>query len=408
LAGFKEYVKGMSVAWFSFNIATSAIVLASYAIGNLERLSGLISLARALAVFNTATYILTAILYSIRVALDWRGFVSQLKHPATGPFMAVISIATMLLALDWSLVLGHAGVAAGFFYAGLILHTALFIAVMYYLERHPGIEVHYMNPGWYMPAVGNVLVPYVGMILSSMGIHIPRSFQAIYLGTGTVMWLALFSIWLYRSIFYHPPPARVMAINWVNIAPPAVIPLSYEALLGFTPKVYAEMLRIAVKSPVSPLALKLLTSFYDMFYYTFWGAAGLLFALVIVVTIGYIARREVEFAESWWAFTFPLAAYTISTIHLYLHHLDEGWLRYYIWALYLLTWASYLVTSLFTVYYGYEELVRKMPVEKLPPAARPLPEEALDHEAMVSSSKTEARTRREGRERRGMASEEGS
>ena len=370
-----ERIKGMSVAWFSFNLATSAIVLSSFALGNLEHMGSLLTLAKALAVINTATYVFTAIMYSLRVILGWQSFKLMLRHPVQGPFLSVIAIATMLLSLDRSIVLGNLTIAAIFFYAGLVVHTVLFLVIMYHLERHPGVEIHYMNPGWYMPAVGNVLVPYVGMILASKGIAISKSLLGIYLGTGTIMWIALFAIWLYRAIFYSPPPARLMATTWINLAPPAVIPLSYEALLGFTPRVYSELFREAAKSPISPLATKLLVAIFDFFYYTFWGVAGLLFALVMMITAGYMARREIEFAESWWAFVFPLAAYTISTIHLYLHHPGDHWLVYYAWLLYILTWISYIVTTSLSVYYGYEEVVKKVPEEKLPPVARPLPED---------------------------------
>ncbi len=370
-----ERIKGMSVAWFSFNLATSAIVLSSFALGNLEHMGSLLTLAKVLAVINTATYVFTAIMYSLRVILGWQSFKLMLRHPVQGPFLSVIAIATMLLSLDWSLVLGNIIIAAIFFYAGLVIHTVLFLVIMYHLERHPGVEIHYMNPGWYMPAVGNVLVPYVGMILASKGIAVSKSLLGIYLGTGTIMWIALFAIWLYRAIFYSPPPARLMATTWINLAPPAVIPLSYEALLGFTPRVYSELFREAAKSPISPLATKLLVAIFDFFYYTFWGVAGLLFALVMMITAGYMARREIEFAESWWACVFPLAAYTISTIHLYLHHPGDHWLVYYAWLLYILTWISYIVTTSLSVYYGYEEVVKKVPEEKLPPVARPLPED---------------------------------
>lgn len=370
-----ERIKGMSVAWFSFNLATSAIVLSSFALGNLEHMDSLLALAKALAAINTATYVFTAIMYSLRIVLGWQSFKAILRHPVQGPFLSVIAIATMLLSLDWSLVLGNITIAAIFFYVGLVIHTVLFLVIMYHLERHPGVEIHYMNPGWYMPAVGNVLVPYVGMILASKGIAVSKSLLGIYLGTGTIMWIALFAIWLYRAIFYSPPPARLMATTWINLAPPAVIPLSYEALLGFTPNVYSELFREAAKSPVSPLATKLLVALFDFFYYTFWGVAGLLFALIMMITAGYMARREIEFAESWWAFVFPLAAYTISTIHLYLHHPGDHWLVYYAWLLYILTWISYIVTTGLSIYYGYEEVVRKVPEEKLPPVARPLPED---------------------------------
>ena len=380
-------IKGMGSAWFSFNLATSAIILASFALGNLEHIGLLLVLAKVLAIINTVTYAFIAILYSLRIVLGWQSFKGILRHPVQGPFLSTIAIATMLLSLDWSLVLRNAAIAAMFFYAGLILQTVLFLVTMYYFERHPGIEIHHMNPGWYMPIVGNVLVPYVGMILASKGIAMSRSLLSIYLGTGTIMWIALFTIWLYRTIFYSPQPKRLMATIWINLAPPSIIPLSYEALLGFTPRVYSELFREAARSPVSPLATKMLIAIFDFFYYTFWGAAGLLFALVIIITVGYMIRREIEFAESWWAFVFPLAAYTISTIHLYLHHPNDRWLVYYAWLLYALTWLFYIITTSLSIYYGYEEVVKGVPKEKLPPATKPLPEDIAKESARAKMDK---------------------
>ncbi len=372
-----ERIKGMSVTWFSFNLATSAIVLSTFALGNLEGYQSMLSLARLLAYVNTATYVLAVILYSIRVVAGWDSFRKVVRSPLQGPFLSTIGIATMMLSLDWSLVLGSIAVAEAFFYIGLIIHTLLFIVIMYFLERHPGIEVHYMNPGWYMPAVGNVLVPYVGMILAGKGVPVSKSLLGIYLGAGTLMWTALFAIWLYRAIFFSPPPARLMATTWINLAPPAVIPLSYEALLGFTPSVYQSLYREAIHGAASPVMVKLLTSMFDFFYYTFWGTAGLLFALVIAITASHVKNRDIEFAESWWAFVFPLAAYSISTIHLYLHHPEDKWLVYYVWLLYILAWIAYLVTTTLTLYYEYAEIVKGEPEEKLPKIARPLPEDLV-------------------------------
>jgi C4-dicarboxylate transporter/malic acid transport protein len=364
-------IKNMSVAWFSFNLATSAIILSSFALANLEHATILKELAKILAYINTATFAIIAIFYSIRVVIGWKSFSQMLRHPVQGPFLSVIPIATMLLSLDWSLVLNNITVASVFFYAGLILHTILFIIIMYRLERHPGIEVRYMNPGWYMPAVGNVLVPYVGAVLIAHGVHISRSLMGIYLGTGTIMWISLFTIWLYRAIFYSPPPPRLMATTWINLAPPTVIPLSYEALLGFTPDVYKVLIGTSKGVQQNPAILKLLISFFDFFYYTFWGVAGLLLTVIIAITVDYLVKRQVEFAESWWAFVFPLAAYTISTIHLYLHHTEDRWLVYYAWFLYILTWISYLVTTALSIYYGIEEL-KSIPEEELPATLRPL------------------------------------
>ena len=374
--GLLERVKGMSVAWFSFNLATSAIALSSYALGQAAGVGWLVSLAHAVAVFNIAAFIAIAAAFTVKLAYTWKMFSRVLRDPGRGPMVTVISIATMLLALDWGVVLGDKAVAMGFFVAGTLLHTILFIVITYNLMMHEGIEVHAMNPGWYMPAVGNVLIPYIGGLLEAAGYRVPHSLLGIYLGTGVVFWLALFTIWLYRSIFHHPPPARLIAATWINLAPPAVAPMAYEAVLGLMPRSFHAT--ATHLSKLSPELARLLTGFFDMFYYTFWGLDGLLLLVILAVTGYYVKRGLMEFAESWWAFVFPVAAYSISTIHLYLHHPAERWLLSYAAALYALTWLLYAITTGFSIYYGIAELRGKKPGE-LPPMARPLPEELREN-----------------------------
>jgi len=290
----------------------------------------------------------------------------------------------MLLALDWGIVLDNPGIGSLFLYTGMVLHTLLFIAIIYNFLMHEGVEIHSMNPGWYMPAVGNVLVPYIGGLLEAEGVAVPHSLLGIYLGTGVVFWLALFTIWLYRSIFHNPPPARLIAATWINLAPPAVAPMSYEALLGMMPHQYHEAL--AKVTDEAPTLAGYLGAFFDMFYYTFWGLAGLLLPLILAVTVTYLRRGMMEFAESWWAFVFPIAAYSISTIHLYLHHTEESWLLYYAGFLYALTWLFYSVTTVLSVYHGYRKWFGHTPGEETPTLAKP-PYEDIVSEAPGSKDK---------------------
>ncbi len=372
--GLAERIRGMSVAWFSFNLATSALVLSSYALGEAAGIHQLVTLAEILALINTVVYVVIAAAFAAKVAMVGREVWEALRHPVRGPFMTAISISTMLLALDWGVVLGDPTVASVFFYAGMLLHTLFFIVILTSFTLHEGVEIHAMNPGWYMPAVGNVLVPYIGGVLAAKGVPVPRSLLGVYLGTGVILWLALFAIWLYRSIFHNPPPARLVAATWINLAPPAVAPMAYEAILGLMPRSYHEA--ITALSGVHTALAKAYEAFFDMFYYTFWGVAGLLLPVILAVTAYYVKRGEMEFAESWWAFVFPVAAYSISTIHLYLHHPSETWLLYYAAGLYALTWFFYTITTAYSIYYGVAELRGRKP-EEVPKPARPLPEEII-------------------------------
>ena len=366
-----DRIKNMSVAWFSFNLATSAIILSSFAVYAVTKTSWLLDLSRSLAYVNTAIFVVIAAMFIARLVLNPRGTLAMFVNPIQGPFTATISIAIMLLSLDWSIVLHSVSVAEAFFYTGLVLHTLITIVSLISLFLHPGIEVAMMNPGWYMPAVGNLLVPYIGSLLVHEGVQLPLTLLGAYLGTGVMFWVALFAVWVYRSIFHHPPPARMLGTAWINLAPPSVIPLAYEALLGFTPPEYRRLLQeigAAAQSHGAAAASALLVkALYGFIYYTFWGLNLFLLAIVAGMTIIYIVRGKAEFAESWWALVFPQAAYTIATIHLYMHT-PETWLYWLALLLYASTIVSYIVVSLLSLYYGLLELKGRQP----PPPLRPL------------------------------------
>ncbi len=341
-----ERLRNMSVTWFSFNLATSAIALSTFAIAAITRFISLMMITKVISAINTIVFVIIAILYTIRVLLVRGQFIKELMDPMKGPMMTVIGIATMVLAIDWGLVFHNVQVAYWLFIIGTIIHTIFFIIITYAFIVHPGLEVHMMNAGWYMPAVGNVLVPFVG----SMFPWVSKALLGIYLGTGVIMWIALFSIWIYRSLFHSPPPSQVWATAWINFAPPSVAALSYEALLGLGPRAFHMMLM-----KHSPL-LKVMLTLYDMIYYTFWGLAGLLLPVVIVVTLHYWKTKQLRFATSWYASVFPLAAYVIATAHLYMHHPNETWLVWYSVALYALVWVLYVVVSLLSLVYGIKEI----------------------------------------------------
>ena len=345
----KKRIAGMSVAWFSFNLATSAIILSSFALGMVTKSLLLFGIAKVLVYINSVIFVIISIAFIIKIIILGKKFFSVFKDPGRGPFMTIISIAIMLLSLDWLFVLRNPPVAMAFFVTGTVLHFIMTVAILYYLIMHENIEVHAMNPGWYMPPVGLILVPYIGSMLPY---HISHAFMGIFLGSGAIMWLALFTIWLYRSFFHQPPPGRQVVTMWINLAPPAILPISYAAILGIMPKQYHMLLSTLGK--VNHALPKLLLMFSDSLFYTLWGLDGLIFVLVLIITLSYWKRKALAFAESWWAFVFPTAAYTISTIQLMVHH-PERWLVFYAVFLYLLTWLLYLITTIKSITYGLRE-----------------------------------------------------
>lgn len=139
--------------------------------------------------------------------------------------------------------------------------------------NHSRYEVVHLNPAWFIPVVGNILVPIAGLQ------HAPADVSWLYFGL--LFWLVLLTVVANRLIFHHPLPAKLMPSLFILIAPPAVGFISSTALVG----------------TVDPAARIL-------FF------AAVFFFVLMIPQLGKFAR--IPFALSWWAYSFPLAALTIS------------------------------------------------------------------------------------------------
>jgi tellurite resistance protein len=152
--------------------------------------------------------------------------------------------------------------------------------VLHVWIHHEHFEIHHLNPAWFIPAVGNVLVPVAGVPLGYTDI------TWFFFSTGLVFWLMLLTIIFYRVLFHHPIAEKLMPTLFIMIAPPAVGFIAYLHLAGD------------------------LDGFARVLYFV-----GLFFTLLLVTQLGRFAR--LRFFLSWWAYSFPLAAITIASLLMY-------------------------------------------------------------------------------------------
>ena len=143
--------------------------------------------------------------------------------------------------------------------------------------HHDKFQVGQLNPAWFIPAVGNVIVPIAG---GSLGyVEISWFFFAV----GISFWIILMAIVFNRMLFHDPLPAMLMPTLFILIAPPAVGFSAYMKLNGGQLDTLAHVL-----------------------YYL-----ALFFTLLMAMDLPRFAR--LPFFLSWWAYSFPSAAMTIAT-----------------------------------------------------------------------------------------------
>lgn len=220
----------------------------------------------ALFLFLLSSYLLKAVYHFDEVKKDF-------EHRIRVNFFSTISISFLLLSIAFLAYWPFLSMLL--WWVGLILHTVLMLHTISYWIQH-NFEIQTMNPSWFIPVVGNVLVPVAGVEF------VDKSVSYIYFSMGFFMWIVLFTIFLNRAIFHHQLPGKFMPTLFILIAPPAVGFIAY--------------MRIAQS--------------WDAF------SMLLLFIAYFFVSLQVALRksfRNLPFFISWWAFTFPLTAVTIAT-----------------------------------------------------------------------------------------------
>ncbi len=235
-------------------------------------------------VITFAVYLFVLYTY-IKKILKYRDEVlKEFAHPIRINFFAAFSISTLLISMIIYPYINEVGNILFIF--GAVFHIFFtFYTIKYWIDNN--LEMQHSNPAWFIPIVGNLIVP-----IASNG-YFNDSVLYFYFAIGIFFWIVLFSIILNRIIFHQQFAPKFLPTLFILIAPPAVGFLSYVELVGK------------------------LDFFAHMLY-------SLALFFTILIFFMYKKFMNIKFFISWWAFTFPSAAMTIATIKMYV--LTEYWL----------------------------------------------------------------------------------
>ncbi|MFO7593062.1 MAG: SLAC1 anion channel family protein [Pseudomonadota bacterium] len=219
-----------------------------------------------------------ALLYATKLLRYSSEVRAEFAHPIKLNFFPTISIGMILLSIallpyrmDISFVLWSVGTA---------LHLVFTLYVLSVWIHHTHFEIQHINPAWFIPIVGNILVPIAGVR------HANPEIAWFFFSIGLLFWLVLLTIIVYRMVFHQPLPAKLLPTLFILIAPPAVGFISWLQLNGS------------------------IDAFGRILYY-----AAIFLTLMLLTQAGRFAR--LQFFLSWWAYSFPMAAMTIATVLMY-------------------------------------------------------------------------------------------
>lgn len=234
----------------------------------------------ALLALSAVLFALIAGLYAAKMLRHPMAMLGEFNHPIRANFFPTVSISLLLLA---SGAFPHwPGVAEALWMVGAALHLTLTVRTVgrWIVHKH---DIGHLNPAWFIPVVGNIIVPLLGVRLGYPDL------SWFFFSVGVVFWLLLFAVVLYRVVFHEEDlPPRMVPTLFILLAPPAIGFLSYVALIGGGLDGFARIL-------ISTAA----------------------FLFLVLASMG---RRflALPFAVSWWAFTFPLDALSLAALQ-YVH-----------------------------------------------------------------------------------------
>lgn len=266
-------LRNFPIAWFATIMGLAGLTIAW---ARTEQIFGLgFALSPLLLLLTAAAFVLLTALFAAKAVKHPRAVLGEILHPVKLAFVPTFSIGLLLLAIATL----HAAPALSFWLwsSGTVLHLGITLYVLSSWVHHGKYEIAHLNPAWFIPVVGNILVPIAGVH------HAPADISWFFFSQGLFFWPILTAIIFYRLIFHPSLAERFVPTLFIFIAPPAVGFISWYSLVGEV------------------------DAFGRVLYFV-----GLFFTLLVLAQASYFTR--LKFFLSWWAYSFPIAAITIASL----------------------------------------------------------------------------------------------
>jgi len=239
---------------------------------------------------------------------------ADLANPVAGALYAtfpagILVLAVGIAAVGPSVLSADASnaVVAILAVVGIVLAFAMSVVFAALLFVGHGVEPQAANGGWFIPPVVMIIVPMVLVPLVPWVVadDVPLLVFAGYAswGMGMLLFLLVASL-LYDRLVFHPLPAAPLAPSlWIGLGPIGVGSLALLGLARAGASLWGDAApAVAAVSTIGAAVL--------------WGFGVWWLAAALVLLGAYLRRGRLPYGLGWWAFTFPLGAFTASTLAL--------------------------------------------------------------------------------------------
>lgn len=280
--GFFAAVKGQKrvgnfpVSFFSVVMGLAGFVIALQKAADIFHLAENIGLS--VLFLSIGVFIMILTIYLFKVLFYFDEVREEFDHPTKINFFPTISISLLLLSV--ALLPVNSEISKYLWGCGAVLHLFFTIFIVSIWMHHDKFKITHLNPSWFIPAVGNILVPVAGTA------HFTPELSWFFFSFGLFFWMILLVVFFYRIFFHESLTAKLLPTLFILIAPPAVGFISYFKLTGE------------------------INDFSRILYYFSVFLTILLFSQVKVFS-------KIKYYLSWWAYSFPLASVSIASALMY-------------------------------------------------------------------------------------------
>lgn len=312
-----EILRYFSPRWFIAIMGTGAVanilqLLAGQPAGLFHKA------AQVLLWTSVIAFPVMLLLIGVRLIIDYRMVFRELAHSSLVQFYSALFISaaictTGLLKIPGGLAGDNTSLllAKAFWIFAVVTGSAKAVFTPWRIITLNHGEPKRVLGFWFLPPVGLFVIVFAGNFLaladgSAVWQNVIFTINTVLLGAAVFQTLMLFTIFLFRALTYPFPSPDVLPSFAIGLAPVGV---SIIALLSYLPL-------LQQMAPAGMGDLRFLQPVVKFGLVLFWGF-GFWWMLVGFFTIltGF-RRHKIPVTLGYWAFIFPPAAYTLSSLLL--------------------------------------------------------------------------------------------
>jgi C4-dicarboxylate transporter/malic acid transport protein len=303
-------VKHLAPAWFAVIMGTGGLGNILYLwqkefpIGNL--------LGTLVAALAALLYFLVLVPWIIRWIYYFDYVLRDLHHPLISNFFVTMPVATTILGTNiyiiWRPLIGDALTYQLMAITWIIAIIGVSFFTFYTTFRMMQVEVtpkpEMMNFSWIMAPIANMAVLLIGNPVLSLTLEYhPNWAMTVFIVNITLLGIGFFLFLFISSIIFvrlaqHPlPPSETtpsfgIFLSAVGLAVSAIIDLAKNANI---------------------LGVLISTDSFNILAAVIWGFGIWVVGIILIISIYQFRKSGIPFSIGWWAFIFPLAAYTLAS-----------------------------------------------------------------------------------------------